>query len=399
MTRPLTLWLRRGSGLFTLAALLAFILTFLWQRTGWSLDAGWGSRYIGVATPVTAPAVAAVTAYDYARRWQLGFDDIGRVGQRRLAALLPAAAMLVSVLVAVAVATAAVVLVVARNEGMAGIDAWYWPEMIAVYAAATAVGVATGQLVSGLSAPVLAGIIVMVGMLVTPRSGLSLFTVAPLDGTSMGLEVVPGAAACRVAAHLGVVLLAWALVLNRRVGSPRRVLVCIAAGVPLVLALAGQVLTASPTGLYRSDRDTSFCIGSAPTVCGPQRGQQILTRMQQAMADGVADLSGSGLPVPTKFTYGRLGTGWSAMTTQLDLNVESLAEPDQLRFEVAGNLARPRACAALYTGVDPEGVLPAIDRVQQWIVSRLEHPSGAPAPASIRADYEQISTCPMAPRS
>lgn len=400
---PSQVWLRRGLGAPLALSLTVFLTWFLHSDPSWHLDAQWGSRYAGSLAALVAPLVAAVVAYDQARRFHPGLADLSRSTARGgRSTLLPAAAIYAWVFGALALVVVGVVVTVRTQHGLAGLDPWLLPELLASTGAAVAVGLIAGSLVPGYSAPILAAALTLVTPLVLSTFSTDLasamFGIAHSEGTHLGLERVPTAAVCAIVTHCTIIVAGVFIAWQGSQPVPRKNIFGGAALLPIAAACVVQAVTFPATGTFRPTHEEFSCSGQMPTVCAPARAAGLMRPIQQDLAYAYRALDGSGLALPHRLTYARMGTnGWSDDSSQLSFNLEDLKDGHLPTTVLSGMLVTPRPCSALFeaTPTETDAYLQRQGRVQQWIASALEHPTHAPAPADVRADYDALLTCPV----
>lgn len=395
-------WLRRGLGAPLALFLTVFLAWFLWSNLAWSLDAQWGTRYIGALTTLLAPLVAATVAYDQAKRYHPALADLSRSTRRGgRSALLPALSVYAWVVTALAIVIAGVVITVRAHHGLTGLDPWLAPELLAATGAIVAVGMAAGSLVHGHAAPVLAATIALVAPLmlsvVSTDLGGTLFAIAHSEGTLLGLARVPHAAVTAILTHCTVIVACGVVTWlgTRPVPFDRRI--AVASLLPVVAALTAQTLTFPSTGTFEPTHEALACVGSRPEVCAPERAQEFMRPVQRDFAAAVTALDGSGLTLPARLTYARMGTnGWTKDSTNLSFNLEDIHNGHLPAQVLTESLATPRACRALFdesTG-QTASYLEREGRVRAFMLDRIQHPSRTPAPPGIRADYQALLDCP-----
>jgi hypothetical protein len=391
----LWLWMRRGVGLTLLPTIVAFLGVSSLGNRAWSLDADWGLRYTAGAIILFAPLVAAVVAYDTARKLAPGLAVVGRGSVRgQRAGLLPMFAAVAWAVIATSLSWLVIIAVVARSGGVPPSDPWVWAEMASVYLAAGAIGALVGSRVPTVVAVALSAGAVFVLASLLGSQGIKALQVAMSTGTMIGLERTPARAALAISVNLAVALCAAAAtVLLARPRQPRPWMIA-AAAVPAALAVAVHLAFPFQDSEYRPTRAPLACWGSAPALCGPSNAAPLLIAAQRDLAAARDSLEASGLPLPSTFSavrpdrYTTIGTA-----APLTYDPSALVDGHLSREAVAQALAMPRLCSALFSEASAPEYLALVSTSATWIDASLKAGSRAAAPPQVADAYDRLANC------
>lgn len=399
---PLLLWMRRGAGLLVPVALTLLLLFVLVPGHRWFLDADWGLRYSGVVVLFMAPVLAAVAAFDASTRLQPTMALVARCSTRGwVVSVLPSTAALLWALLVTAGAWGAVLVTVAAAGGIAPADWWVVPETVLAYAAALALGQWIGSRVRGVMAAVAAAVVVMVAATLPTMLGIQAFQVATSTGTMVGLVRTPSRALVAMGINASIVVLFLGLTMATARGRSRpRTAMLLALTLPVLLTVSLGVAT-SAAQEFRPSPEAEVCVGTHPTVCGPQRTHPLLTVAQRDLAEAGTALRGSNLVLPARYAIARgeavraLGTD----TAQLPIELSSLVRGHLPHAALLRALSQPRACAAVFSARTAPEYLAYTDVVTGWMDQQLRQGTPGPAPAAVQDANRRLATCPVAAES
>lgn len=287
--------------------------------------------------------------------------------------------------------------IVIVHSGIGPRDLWIYAETAAVVAAACAVGVLCGCRLDATTAVVAAAISVFGSAILLSRVDLRPFQVATSSGTSIGVDRTPDRALVAILLHGAVVfvgyLVAWAAASSA--DRARRWEIVFGS-----VALAAVVIFAATRPFqdseFRPTHEASTCVGHAPTVCGPRSADKLLIVVQKDLAQAEAQLSRSGLPLPTDYRVvrGEAVRGVGA-ATPFTLDPADLTTGHLPTDAVAQLLSRPHVCASLYSDQDATATLDQIDLVTAWMATALVTEDPGRAPETVRSAYANLSACPL----
>jgi len=396
--RPLLLWLRRGVVSLMVPATVAFLAVTAVGNSSWRLDADWGMRFTAGAIMALTPLLAALVAYDLAKRVHPTLAEIGRGSARGASAqLLPIVGGWLCAVLATLAVWITMAVVVQRGGGLPAADLWVHLEMMAAFAAAAAAGGLVGTLMPGLGAPaVAAGSVLTLGTFLGGQ-GVKVFHVASSSGTMMGIERTPLRAGLAVGVNVAVVLLCLGALLVKRGGRSRGRGKLAVLSVPLIASIMALFIVPMPDSEYRPSREDHVCVGSAPRVCGPDRAAPLLGRAQDDLARATRQLAGAGLALPGHFVVAR-GEAVRSLGPDralLDYDPSALVDGHLTTQAVVGALSAPRVCEALFHDDTAADYLERIGVVARWLEAALGSASAVDgvAPADVREAYGVLSSC------
>lgn len=389
------IWMRRGIAARLAPAVLGALAFGAWSRVGWQQEWLWGTRVVVVLFPLIAPLVAAAVAYDTVRHWQPLLSALGPSTRRwRHASLALVGAHLLWASACFCTVLVAAALRLLSNDAIGRPDLWILPEAFAALAAAAAFGHLVGRVVSSLAAPPLAAVLVFGAESLTLPFGLiALFVPTPVVSSAVGLARDPRAAGMAIALNAASAIVCLFLALR----GPRatRPTPSWTAGTALaVLSLVGLIaVPASATPVeYRAASLVRACVTERQVeVCGPSGATSFLRDLSGALADDLAALRDSGLPLPLTYTLGVAGV--APPTDRPVAQVSPALLQEQPTEAVVDMLSSPRVCPQML--VPDEDTTLLLDRraqVRTWLTSALGD-GGARAPAAVRQAYDELLRC------
>lgn len=391
-----TLWFLRGGGIWLFVPMAGFGVLTAVMNHPWHLEFDWGVRYMAGSVFVFAPLIAAVTAFDVARRARPALYDVALGASRGAWAVLsPAVAVLGWSLLASCASWLTIAAIVAQSDGLGPSSYWVFAETLAACAAAASLGALMGTYLDGLVAVAASAGVVLLAVLLIGDHDVSVFQVAGSSGTMLGLERTPARAILAIACNICIVAACVLLVVVRIRAFRRARLWDIGAA---LLAVAGLVMSGLWPYVYDEYRFSSSemaCAGERVVVCGPARGLQFWRRAAGDLETARKKLEGSGLELPTRFAVVRgdrlrdLPEG----TSLLDYDTAALVNGHLNRRSIAYTLATPRICAAFFSDTNARPYLDLVDITSSWLLTELADSSGAEAPPAVRAAYQELATC------
>lgn len=392
---PTWLWLRRSAALSVALFGLAASIALLFSRGGWSYEWGWALEQAAGPTYLLCPLLAGAVAFERSRHVAPTIDLFARSALRPARWAMPLAftiAMIAAPVLTVAVAA----VVVSRNSPGPPTNLWILLEVPAALLGAAALGVLAGRgLRPNVAGPVAAAGCFALGLLSKTFGVPSLFRAGGATGSLIGLEPIPMIVIGSILCHLSVVMITvvrerWVPTgTDQRWSSWPNVL---AGSLVVLIGAFGLVLGGGNT--YRTSSEPEVCVGNHPTVCGPASGRAVIAIGQASLSDALNDLESSGVLWRDRYVLARdsdFGT-LQQDAGRLRISPDGIQNGRADQWEIAATLATPRMCQA-YFGSTAGTLLDRQSEVIDWIVAELARPAAGTAPTSVKAAYEELSTC------
>jgi hypothetical protein len=343
-----------------------------------------------------SPCVAAAAAFDTSRRLCPTLAALaGGSPRRRFHLALPALAVVAWSVAAYAVTWSVAAVMVTRHGGVGITDWWVFPEIAAPLLAAGMAGLLTGLTVGGrLAAPVAAVAVIAAAVIAAPW-GRGPFEAVTTYGTLTGLERPAVRAAAAVLGALAIAL--GALAAATEVHRPGRGRRSVLAGCAAVLVAGTLAPAAWPWSqdVYDVTREPYGCLGSSPSVCGPQSRLPLLRPVQTSLAQAYRELEGTDFTRPASFRVTRLDHyAHLDGAAPLDFDPAFIRGSQYDEGAVARALVRPHQCRDLFDPTLSVPILDAQDRVLPWLeaVLRGQTPS-RPVPQQVQSSFDVIQEC------
>lgn len=394
--RPLWWFLRRGTsiplGLLVLGAVVGSVAT----NPDWHLELDWGLRLTSSTVAFVAPLVAASAAYETSRRHHPTVAAFARAGSRGPALhLIPAVGPALAASGGYVLCWVGITLTTIVNDGVGLTDPWVFPETLGPVLGAAAIGGMVGNWVRGIGAPVVAAAVVLSAAVLVSPWGRGPFEVVTTYGTLTGIERPPSQAGAAVVSALLTMALAASLCCMGRVAPwPRWTRIALlAAFVPIWVA---PVAHPWPDQVFRVSSESVGCVGSSPSLCGPQSRLGLLRRAQPSFAAAYARLEGTPFDGPDAFRVTRLDH-YSRLNgaAPLDFDPAGLSSPQGYPLSgVVAALLRPHQCRGLFDAQQSVPLLEAQHRISPWLEDVVSgRRPGQPVPPAVLDDFSTITSC------
>lgn len=394
--RPVWAYLRSGVTVPVFLVALGAVVGAVATTSDWHLEMDWGLRLTSSTVAFVSPLVAAAAAFDTARRHHPTFAALARAGARGpVLQTIPALGVAAAGITAYIVAWIGIWVVVLRRGGVMVTDYWALPETAVPIVGAAMVGGMVGRLIKGLGAPLAAAGLVLLGAVVASPWGRGPFEAVTTYGTLTGLERPPAQAMATVVSGVVTVVIAFLLIggSQLRPPAPWVKFALLAALVPVWIAPSAYPW---PDQVFRISSEPTACVGTEPSLCGPQSRVPLLAMAQPSFARAYSRLGGTPFRGPSAFRVTRLDQ-YSQLegAAPLDFDPSGLAngreyEPNR----IASALLRPHQCKGLFDAEDSVPILAAQSMVTPWLVDVVSgQRSGRPVPTEVLTAFSTIENC------
>lgn len=390
-------WFLRGSVRYTFPVFLGVLGVNVVAGGGWRYEWLWAMRAPMNTFDLLGTFAAAAVAYDVSA---MARPVTRAVGGNTRRAWAPAVALALTQIAALVVAVAlveTVAVLMLQPEATGHFDPWVFPEVLAAASATAGLGLLIGYHSSGIAAPLLAaGLTYLLSLVGGAYSMLGLLGVASASSSLVGLHrdsAIAGTAICLNLA-VGALTLAAApyFYADRR---RRRALITLTIILTVIFATLNRAQAQRAGEFVPNGRDAVVCAGTNVQMCGPGSLSRYIGDVGFALSDASSRLSGSGLPLATRYTLVLPGEvpvvdGGSAVPVSL--------APAQFygskNRAVAGILAQPRLCADVVSGgPNTTLILDAQEVLAEWLGDELRGDRAVPAPPSVVQAAEVVATC------